>query len=211
MNNSVTRSDSGQQAKASGAPPRRAKHLGWIFPAIALGLFSLLGVAIYLAEQPYFDWDLAISHSVQGISWFGLESLLRGVCLADNDLRQAFLLVAGTGLLLVALRARQEAAMLIAVAVVGQALCCAQRRARQATTAQHGVDSAPDRPARNRRIPQLPVGPYGSLYSLLWLSRFPRCDSLEAPSAELAASLRASWAGAPGWPGARLSRGTLDQ
>ena len=123
MNNSVTRSDSGQQAKASGAPPRRAWHLGWIFPAIALGLFSLLGVAIYLAEQPYFGWDLAISHSVQGISWFGLESVLRGVCLADNDLRQAFLLVAGTGLLLVALRARREAAMLIAVAVVGQALC----------------------------------------------------------------------------------------
>jgi undecaprenyl-diphosphatase len=52
-----------------------------------------------------------------------LEGLLRAVCLADNDLRQAFLLVAGTGLLLAALRARREAAMLIGVAVVGQALC----------------------------------------------------------------------------------------
>jgi membrane-associated phospholipid phosphatase len=121
MNQAVTRSASGQHS--SGAPPRRSRRRGWIFPAIALGLFSLLGVAIYRANQPYFDWDLAISHSVQGISWFGLESLLRGVCLADNDLLQAFLLVAGTGLLLAALRARREAAMLIGVAVVGQALC----------------------------------------------------------------------------------------
>jgi membrane-associated phospholipid phosphatase len=121
MNHAVARSDSGQPT--SGAPPRRSWRMGWIFPAIALGLFSLLGVAIYWTEQPYFDWDLTISQSVQGISWFGLESLLRGVCLADNDLRQAFLLVAGTGLLLAALRARRDAAMLIGVAVVGQALC----------------------------------------------------------------------------------------
>src|SRR5947209_16652442 len=109
MDHVVTRSGFGPQA--SGAPPRRASRMGWIFPAIALGLFSLLGVAIYRANQPYFDWDLAISHSVQEISWFGLESLLRGVCLADNDLLQAFLLVAGTGLLLALLRKRREAAL----------------------------------------------------------------------------------------------------
>src|ERR1700704_4406724 len=99
MNQAVMRSDAGQQTRGS---PRRSWRVRWIFPAMALGLFSLLGAAIYRANEPYFDWDLAVSHSVQGISWFGVESLLRGVCLADNDLLQAFLLVAGTGLLLAA-------------------------------------------------------------------------------------------------------------
>ena len=72
--------------------------------------------------------------------------------------------------------------MLIGVAVVGQALSAPQRRARQAATAQHGVDSAPHRPERNRRIPQLSLGPYGSLYGLLRLSRFPRRHPAKAPA-----------------------------
>ena len=121
MNHAVTRSDSRQQP--SGAPLGRSRRRGWIFPAIALSLFSLLGVAVYRANQPYFDWDLAISHSVQGISWVGLESLLRGVCLADNDLLQAAFLVAGVGLVFAARGAWREAAILVGVVVVAQGLC----------------------------------------------------------------------------------------
>ena len=199
MNHSATRSGSGQQP--SGAPLRRSRLQGWIFPAIALGLFGVLGAAVYRAEQPYFGWDLAVSHAVQGISWFGVESLLRGVCLADNDLLQAALLVAGVSLVLAALRAWREAAILVGVVAVGQALCRSQRTARRATTAQHGTDSASDRPERNRGIPQLSLGPYGSLYGLLWLSRFPRLRQGEARGAELAAPERVRRAGAPGWPG----------
>ncbi|HZW32666.1 MAG TPA: phosphatase PAP2 family protein [Isosphaeraceae bacterium] len=86
-------------------------------------LFLLLATAAYRTNQPYFGWDLAVSQAVQGISWFGLESLLRVVCLADNDLFQAALLVAGIGLVLAARRAWREAAILVGVAVVGQALC----------------------------------------------------------------------------------------
>src|SRR5438046_2642464 len=73
MNHAVT--GSGSESQSRGAPRRRSRLGEWIAPAIALGLFSLLGVAIYLASQPYFGWDLAISQAVQGISWFGLESL----------------------------------------------------------------------------------------------------------------------------------------
>ena len=90
---------------------------------IGLGLFAVLGAAVYRANQPYFGWDLAVSHAVQGISWPGVESLLRGVCLADNDLFQAALLVAGVSLVLATRRAWREAAILVAVVAVGLALC----------------------------------------------------------------------------------------
>src|SRR5262245_41795544 len=114
---------SGSGPQPSGAPPRRSRLGGWIFPAIGLGLFGVLGAAVYRANQPYFPWDLAVSHVVQGISWPGVESLLRYVCLADNDLLQAALLVAGVSLVLATRRAWREAAVLVAVVVVGQALC----------------------------------------------------------------------------------------
>ena len=67
---------------------------------IGLGLFGVLGAAIHPGEPPYFPGDLAVSQAVQGISWPGEEGLLRGVCLADNDLFQAALLVAGVSLVL---------------------------------------------------------------------------------------------------------------
>ena len=107
----------------SGAPPRRSQLRGWIFPVIGLCLFGILGAAIYRANQPYFPWDLAVSQVVQGVSWPGVEVLLRGVCLADNDLFQAALLVAGVSLVLATRRAWREAAILVAVVVMGQALC----------------------------------------------------------------------------------------
>jgi undecaprenyl-diphosphatase len=107
----------------SGAPRRRAQLRWWIFPVIGLSLFGVLGVAIYRAHQPYFPWDLAVSRAVQGISWPGVEGLLRGVCLADNDLFQAAFLVAGVSLVLATRRAWREAAILVAVVVMGQALC----------------------------------------------------------------------------------------
>ena len=106
-----------------GSPLRRWRLGGWIFPVIGLGLFGVLGAAIYRANRPYFPWDLAVSQAVQGISWPGVEGLLRGVCLADNDLFQAALLVAGVSLVLATRRAWREAAILVAVVVMGQALC----------------------------------------------------------------------------------------
>jgi membrane-associated phospholipid phosphatase len=121
MDHTVTPSGSGQQP--GGTPLRRPRLRGWIFPAITLGLFLLLGMAAYRANQPQFGWDLAVSHAVQGLSWPGLDSLLRVVCLADNDLRQAFFLVAGVGLVFAIFRAWREAAILIGVVVVGQGLC----------------------------------------------------------------------------------------
>src|ERR1700679_1031465 len=96
MNPTVTHSDFGE--RPSGARLRRMRLAGSIFPLIALGLFMLLGAAAYRTNQPYFDCDLAVSHAVQGISLFGLESLLRVVCLADNGLLQAALLLAGVSL-----------------------------------------------------------------------------------------------------------------
>jgi undecaprenyl-diphosphatase len=89
----------------------------------ALGLFVLLGAAAYRTNPPYFGWDLAVSHAVQGISWFGLESLLRVVCLADNDLLQAAVLVAGIGLVFAIRGAWREAAILVGVVLVAQGLC----------------------------------------------------------------------------------------
>ena len=121
MNPTVARS--GSDEKVRGATPPYSRLGGWIFPAIALGLFMLLGAASYRATSPHFGWDLAVSQKVQGISWFGLESLLRIVCLADNDLLQAILLVCGVGLVFAARGARREAVILVGVVVVAQALC----------------------------------------------------------------------------------------
>ena len=121
MNPTVTHSGSDEEVRRGTSGNSRLA--GWIFPVIALGLFMLLGAAAYRANQPYFGWDLAVSQKVQGISWFGLESLLRLVCLADNDLLQAVLLVAGVGLVFAARGARREAAILVGVVVVAQALC----------------------------------------------------------------------------------------
>jgi undecaprenyl-diphosphatase len=121
MNPTDTHPGSGE--RLGGAAPRRSRLRGWIFPVIALGLFLLLEGAVYRANEPYFGWDLAVSLRVQATSWFGLESLLRLVCLADNDLRQAFLLVAGVGLGLATRGAWREAAILVGVVVVAQGLC----------------------------------------------------------------------------------------
>jgi undecaprenyl-diphosphatase len=97
--------------------------VAWILPAVALGIFVLLGAAVYLVGLPYFGLDLYLSHAVQGVSWFGLESLLRGICEADNDAIKASILLAGAALVLVALRARREAVLLIAIVLVAQILC----------------------------------------------------------------------------------------
>jgi undecaprenyl-diphosphatase len=121
MNPTETHAGSGEPP--GGAFPWHARLRGWIVPVIALGLFVLLGVAAYRTKQPYFGWDLAVSHAVQGITWSGLEGLLRVVCLADNDLLQAALLVAGVGLVFATRGAWREAAMLVGVVLVAQALC----------------------------------------------------------------------------------------
>jgi membrane-associated phospholipid phosphatase len=121
MNPTVTHSGSGE--RLSRAPLRRPRLGGWIFPVIALGLFVLLGAVAYRSNQPYLRYDLAVSHAVQGISLIGIESLLRVVCLADNDLLQAALLVGGVGLVFAIRGAWREAAILVGVVLVAQALC----------------------------------------------------------------------------------------
>jgi undecaprenyl-diphosphatase len=109
--------------QSGGASLRRSRPPWWIYPAIGLGLFAILGAAIYQANQPYFPWDLAVSQTVQAVSLPGVEAVLRYVCLADNDLVQAAVLVGGVSILLAARRAWREAAMLVAVVAIAQGLC----------------------------------------------------------------------------------------
>jgi undecaprenyl-diphosphatase len=106
-------------AKArSGRAPRRT----WVSGAVALGLFVSLAVAVELSTRPYFDWDLAVSHTVQSAHWPGLTSLMHGVSLADNNVLGPTLLVSGACLVLVARRAWREAVVLLGVVLVGQVL-----------------------------------------------------------------------------------------
>jgi membrane-associated phospholipid phosphatase len=121
MNPTVTHP--GSEDRPRTAPPWCSRLGGWVSPLIALSLFTLLGAAAYFAREPYFGWDLPVSRAVQGISWFWLDSLLRVVCLADNDLFQAALLVAGVGLVFAIRGAWREAAILVGVVLVAQALC----------------------------------------------------------------------------------------
>jgi undecaprenyl-diphosphatase len=100
----------------------RGQRGAFLFSAVALGLFVLWTLAVCLAGQPYFGWDLAISRAVQAMAWSGVEPVMRGVCLAGDDVLLSSLLVAAACLVLVALRARREAVVLLGVVLVGEVL-----------------------------------------------------------------------------------------
>jgi undecaprenyl-diphosphatase len=111
------------EQQPAGAARRRAPRTGWLFPAIALAVFLLLGAGVYVAGLPYFGLDLTVSRAVQAVSGAGLESVLRGICEVDNDFVKASVYLVVACLALVFLRARREAVLLFAVVLVGQLLC----------------------------------------------------------------------------------------
>jgi membrane-associated phospholipid phosphatase len=101
---------------------QRAPRRTWISGAVALGLFLPLAVAVDRGHRPYFDWDLAVSHTVQSAQWPGLAQLMHGVSLADNNVLGPALLISGACLVLATCRAWREAAALIGIVLVGQAV-----------------------------------------------------------------------------------------
>jgi membrane-associated phospholipid phosphatase len=100
----------------------RTQQRRWVFGALALGLFVSLAVAVALNRQPYFDWDLAVSHGVQSVQGPGLAVLMHGVSLADNNLLGPALLLSATCLVLLACRAWREAAVLFGLVIAAQVL-----------------------------------------------------------------------------------------
>src|SRR5262249_18708113 len=89
----------------------------WIWPQLwivfsALG-FSILALGVYLDNQPYFAWDLAASRDFQSLSSHGFELLMRGVSVAGDSLLWSVSLLLAACLILLAFRARREAAFLV--------------------------------------------------------------------------------------------------
>jgi undecaprenyl-diphosphatase len=113
---------SGSPQSLERVPSRRVHHGTWASAAVTLGLFVPLALAVAWGSRPYFDWDLAVSQSIQSVRGPGLETLMHGVSLADNNILGPAVLVSVAGLVLVARRARREAAVLVGVLLVGQAL-----------------------------------------------------------------------------------------
>lgn len=97
-------------------------HRTWISIAFALILFALLAVLVALSSSPYFAADLAVSRAVQSIHSPWLESFMHLISLAGDDVLWSSLLVAGACVVLLALRAWRETAVLLGVVLVGQAL-----------------------------------------------------------------------------------------
>jgi undecaprenyl-diphosphatase len=104
------------------APSRPAPRSAWVITAAALGLFVPLALTAARPGRPYFDVDLAVSRAVQSVRAPGLETLMHGVSLADNNVLGPALLIAAAGLVLAGGRAWREAAVLLAVLLAGQGL-----------------------------------------------------------------------------------------
>jgi undecaprenyl-diphosphatase len=81
-----------------------------------------LALAVSWVGQPYFGWDLVVSHTIQSVRGPGLKPLMHGVSLADNNVLGPTVLVFGACLVLGVRRAWREAAILIGAVLVGQAL-----------------------------------------------------------------------------------------
>jgi undecaprenyl-diphosphatase len=103
-------------------PRQRTQQAAWFLSVVAVDLFLLLMAAVCLSGQLYFAWDLAVSRAVQSIHWPGMEALMHGVSLAGDQVLGSSVLVAAACLVLLALRARREAAALLGVVVIGQVL-----------------------------------------------------------------------------------------
>jgi len=101
-------------------PPAQLRLI--VMVVVTLGLFAVLALAVAGGSQPYFDWDLAVSHTIQSVHGPGLETLMHGVCLADNNVLGPAVLICGAGIVLGARRAWREVAVLLGVLLVSQGL-----------------------------------------------------------------------------------------
>jgi undecaprenyl-diphosphatase len=109
------------------APPPRDKIATWaarrrpqLAIAIMLICFCALAGAVYFDSQPYFGWDLAITREFQASQWPGIEKLMRSVSLAGDDVIWSSILVGSAFLILLAVRARREAMILLLAVATGQ-------------------------------------------------------------------------------------------
>jgi membrane-associated phospholipid phosphatase len=100
----------------------RKQRTTWITSFVALILFLLLTLTVAVAGLPYFKLDLSVSRAVQSITWPGFEQTMHGISLAGDNVWWSSALIAVACLVLLALRAWREAAVLLGVVLVGQAL-----------------------------------------------------------------------------------------
>jgi undecaprenyl-diphosphatase len=120
--------DSGPEPHPGRSSSPRLQRGLWLTSAAALVLFLLLAAAVVANDEPYFAWDLAVSRAVQAIDAPGFAEVMAVVSWAGDDLRWSSLLVAAACLLLLALHRWREAAVLLGVVLVGQALKIAAKQ-----------------------------------------------------------------------------------
>jgi undecaprenyl-diphosphatase len=87
-----------------------------------LACFAILAVLVCLNGQPYFAWDLAITRAMQSASWPGLESLMRGVSLAGDQVLWSAMMIGTAFLVVFVMCGRREAIMLVLAVAAGQVL-----------------------------------------------------------------------------------------
>lgn len=102
--------------------PSRPQYGLWVVSGVALGLFVLLTVAVALAGMPYFPVDVAISRALQeqcGPVWV---QAMHAISFAGDDVLWSSVLVVSTLVVLISLRARRAAVVLLGVVLVAQAV-----------------------------------------------------------------------------------------
>jgi undecaprenyl-diphosphatase len=115
---------------AVGADAAKSTQLSWrtfrrsptMAIAVCLVGFVLLAAAVWLDDQPFFTWDLAVTRAVQSKPWPGVEQLMRGISWAGDDLVASTGLVLVACLMLVAVHARRAAVMLMVAVIASQAV-----------------------------------------------------------------------------------------
>jgi membrane-associated phospholipid phosphatase len=162
-------------------PSQRALRGIWVVALACLSLFAALALAVAWGRQPYFDWDVAVSHAVQSVRGPGLETLMHGVSLADNNALGPAVLISLAGLVLGACHAWREAAVLLGVLLVAQALWA---------VSGHLVDRPRPDPALVQVLvdeddlggfPSFPSGHtvyYTAFFGFLWFLTFTRIKKL---------------------------------
>lgn len=87
---------------------------------VGLGLLALLSVLVRLDHNHYFSWDLVISRNIQAINLPGFHTLMHLISVPGNNVLLATSFVATAALLLVLIRHRLEAGVLILATGLGQ-------------------------------------------------------------------------------------------
>lgn len=104
-------------------PPRTAGKGLWVVSGVCLALFVALALWVWLDGAPrYFDWDLAVSVSVQALDAPWLLDLMGGVSLLGDGALVPALTVAAACAVLLALRAWRAAVVLVLLVAAGQAV-----------------------------------------------------------------------------------------